>query len=336
MNTVPLISLKGSHEEIGYQYGIQLKNRIHKTVESYSKYFKCTKAELSPKADYFKNKILEFNPDYVTEIEAISKGAEISSQWIYALNARSEILALEENECTAVYYKKTSLLGQNWDWDKDLEDLMVLLKIEHDSGHKILMMTEPGILGKIGLNSSGIGCTLNILRRNKKLDGVPVHIVLRSILDSSTFEYAKSNIFKSGFGRASNIILGCKEGSCYDIEFAGDENFEFTTSNDSLVHTNHYLAKMINPTIDSYNCSHARYDTAKDIIEKQSDQTIDDMKNLLLDRSNKDFPIQRIYKKGIVSENSGTVCSIIMDLKKNTVYFKKGNSTDRNFNIYQL
>jgi len=336
MDSIPVVFLKGSHEEIGYQYGKLLKEKINKTIEFYAKYFNCTEQDLSDKATFFKNKIKEFNIDYVKEIDAISEGSNVKPLWIYALNARSEILAFDENECTSLFYKKTSILGQNWDWGKQLENLIVLLNITYDNGHKILMMTEPGIIGKIGLNNSGLGVCLNILRRNKQLNGVPVHIVLRSILDSTSLSEAKNNIKTSGFGKASNILLGCEDSSCLDIEFAGNENFELISDNDFLLHTNHYLVRKINPDIESYKCSLTRYNTASEIINNQQLQSIENIKNLLLDSSNKNYPIHRKYVKGNILDDSGTVCTIIMDLKKKIIHLKKGNSPDSNFKAYRL
>ena len=66
------------------------------------------------------------------------------------------------------------------------------------------MITEPGIIGKIGLNSSGLGVCLNILRINKRLDGVPVHIVLRAVLDATNINDALDRAKASGQGKASN------------------------------------------------------------------------------------------------------------------------------------
>ena len=87
------------------------------------------------------------------------------------------------NVCTALCFQPTALLGQNWDWSSQLENLAVLLQIRVSENMTIQMLTEPGIIGKIGMNSQGIAACLNILLLNKPLDGVPIHIVLRSILE---------------------------------------------------------------------------------------------------------------------------------------------------------
>ena len=82
-----------------------------------------------------------------------------------------EILTLDvpmgANECTALCFQPTALLGQNWDWSSQLENLAVLLQIRVSENMTIQMLTEPGIIGKIGMNSQGIAACLNILLQNK-------------------------------------------------------------------------------------------------------------------------------------------------------------------------
>jgi isopenicillin-N N-acyltransferase-like protein len=40
---------------------------------------------------------------------------------------------------------------------------MFVQKIIRPDGHQLIQLTEPGILGKIGMNSAGVGVCLNIL-----------------------------------------------------------------------------------------------------------------------------------------------------------------------------
>jgi isopenicillin-N N-acyltransferase-like protein len=67
------------------------------------------------------------------------------------------------NECTSLFCPTNGILAQNWDWDKTLESLMFVQKITRPDRHQLIQLTEPGILGKIGMNSAGLGVCLNIL-----------------------------------------------------------------------------------------------------------------------------------------------------------------------------
>ena len=89
------------------------------------------------------------------------------------LNARTEIMLSNAkpnlmssdgpNECTSLFCPTKGILAQNWDWDKTLESLMFVQKITRSDRHHLIQLTEPGILGKIGMNSAGLGVCLNIL-----------------------------------------------------------------------------------------------------------------------------------------------------------------------------
>lgn len=57
---------------------------------------------------------------------------------------------------------------------------VILLEIDQTPRPNILMATEAGIVGKIGLNSEGLGVCLNLLGpEHNTMRGVPIHIILR-------------------------------------------------------------------------------------------------------------------------------------------------------------
>jgi len=329
------VAVSGRADERGFQHGRILANRIERTVEFYTRIFGQSASVLVELANHFKQKIREFNGEYATEIESVAEGAGLDSSYIYVLNARSELLSLKTNECTAIYFQKTGILGQNWDWASILEPLTVLMRIEHPNGHVIQMITEPGIIGKIGLNSSGIGVCLNILRIKGRLDGLPVHVLLRAILDSQSIDEAKIAVEKAGHGKASNILVGDQHGNCFDIEFARDRSLTIGPQQ-TFVHTNHYIGEHINPNAGIFRCSYARKQTAEEKIKALTTHSVEDMKSILLDRSHGEFPINRRYTPDDVIEEMGTVCSVIMDLPNQTIHLKRGHTVDTDFSRYTL
>jgi isopenicillin-N N-acyltransferase-like protein len=324
------LTISGTADERGYAHGSLLSKEIEATIDFYATVFKQSSREILDRARHFRSVIHEYHPAYCEEIEAIAAGAKIREPlWIYALNSRSEILALDAaahaNECTALCFRSTALLGQNWDWSRQLEELALLLQIKLSESHTIQMLTEPGIIGKIGMNSHGIGTCLNILLINKPLNGVPVHIVLRSILDSRTLEEAKRAIQKAGFGKASNILFGDQEGNFSYIEFAGDESFYAESREQFMIHTNHYLERPINPNEGNFCNSYTRYRVANHKASTLSKFTLDEMKAILTDRSDQEFPIWRAYAPDADLQEVGTVATIVMDLKAQQLHIRKGN-----------
>ena len=333
---LPIIFIKGCAEERGFQHGQKLRQEIHQVIQFYQQIFQKNPEDIFREAAHFQVKIKEYNDKYAQEIEALAEGAQVNPLWIYALNSRTEILSYYPVECTSIYFQKTGILGQNWDWAQPLESLIVLMKIQLTNGHKILMLTEPGIIGKIGMNSRGLGVCLNLLMINQKLTGVPIHILLRSVLDSETITDAKNQLKKAGLGQASSILIGTGIGECLNLEFAGDELFYLEPDQQVLIHTNHFLASSINPPSGMFRRSYLRLKTLKNKLRKESDFSLEKMQKILLDRSNQESPIHQPYIHYPVLGDLGTISTVIMDLKNLTMYIKNGNNLKTNFGKFSL
>jgi isopenicillin-N N-acyltransferase-like protein len=324
------LTISGPPAERGYAHGAALASEIEAMIDYYAAIFQKPSAEILERASHFRRVIHAYNPAFCEEIDGIAAGARIKEPlWVYALNARSEILsfdaAADVNECTAISFQPTTLLGQTWDWARRLEELVVLMQIELSPGHTIRMLTEPGIIGKIGLNSHGLGVCLNILRINKPLDGVPIHIVLRAVLESRTLDDARLAIQKAGQGKASNILCGDQDGNCYDVEFAGDESFLIQPFARFMIHTNHYLARPINPDEGNFRSSYTRLRVANSKTSALTDFSVEAMQTILADRSDCEFPICRPYIADADLQELGTVATIIMDLKARQLHIRRGN-----------
>lgn len=338
---IPVFTFEGSRKEIGLQHGETCRSRIEKSISFYDSLFKIDNTKLKHLANHFKEQIKAFNPVYCTEIEAIAEGADVEPYWIYALNSRTEILNRLVDECTAVYFKNSALLGQNWDWLQDSEDLamIVRLKIKNGTknGFKILTFTEPGIIGKIGLNNYGLGVCLNYLFIDKKDSlGVPVHVLLRSVLESRTIESAASKIDQYDKGTASNILIGDKNGNYLDLELAIERTFFYPTKEPIFVHTNHYLAEGFDNSVDDFAGSLSRYSRANILAKNMHGVTKDEMKFILLDDSDPELPICRKYSFVEDFGQLGTVTTILMDLRNKMIEFSDGNPFENKFSVVKL
>lgn len=332
----PLITLEGTPEEIGYQHGVKLKPKIEQNISFYENLFNLEKEKVKQLSARYKEKILAFNPKYCNEIDAIAEGADVEPYWIYALNSRTEIINRLVDECTAVFFKNSSLLGQNWDWLKESEELAVVLKIKLSNGTKILTMTEPGIIGKIGLNNHGLGVCLNYLHIEKESSGVPVHILLRNVLESRTIEAATRSIDPYNKGTSSNLLIGDKNGNYLDLELAMEQTFFYPTKNSIFIHTNHYLAEGFDNTVDEFAGSLSRFDRASVISRNLSGMTRDEMKLILLDETDDELPICRRYSLVEDFGNLGTVTTIVMDLRRKALSLSLGNPFENKFKTFRF
>ena len=334
------IVISGTARERGRAYGEQLRAEIAQTIDYYAGVFNLSENRILEQAEYFLKVITDFNTDYAIEIEGIAEGAVQDPLWITALNARTEILGLNKpvqlNECTAMCFLHNPVLGQTWDWGKPLENLCVIVQLLRPDGHSIQMLTEPGIIGKIGMNNAGVGVCLNILTLGYPLTGVPIHIILRAILDCKSTEQAGAIIDSAPYGKSSNVIVADKTGNCFVREFAGKETYLVEAFDGNYIHTNHYLGKPINGIDDPlFASSHARLNTVCKRTAAIS-QSVESMKDILSDRSHKTFPVYRPYMPDPILGEVGTVATIIMNLEDLNLHIRKGSKSRAIFNEYRL
>jgi len=331
------ITLAGDPAERGLEHGKLLAAEIQQTVELYLRYFARPEAELISAADEYCRAVRDYTSDYATEIEAIAEGADLAPWKIYALNARTEIINTSAPECTAMYFARNGILGQNWDWLAALEPLCVLATIVRPDGHWIVTLIEPGMLAKIGMNSCGLGVCLNILHQPHAPVSVPVHVVLRAVLDSMSIEQAKQEILRSGNDKASHLLLGDSRGSCFGMELAARAVHELKPANDLLVHTNHYLTPGVAEP-DPESTTRDRLARAQSLGGSAVNQSAEDMRGILLDMSDGERSINSTYRSrnDFAGMDAGTVATLVMDLPNNVLHISQGNNPQRKFTRLEL
>ena len=337
LNGTPDVILRGGPEERGALHGSELLEKIEGVVDFYGDYIGMREAEVFVAARHFKSVIQEFSVDYVLEIEALADAAQINPLWIYAVNSRSEITELGQNECTALFFPRTGLLAQNWDWFAQIENLMVIIRIELPEKHSILMMTEPGIIGKIGLNSAGLGVCLNFLTDPRTRRGLPIHILMRALLEANSLLDIKQDIERAGVGRSGNLLIGAAGGNGIDIEFRTDCSYEFPVDNNIFLHTNHYLGcDLATGTLEQQENTLQRLSHARRLATSVREQSFEELNDILSDCSDSDHPICAPYRERDGIGILGTICTLIMDLPTRTMHLRKGSDPSRGYQIYPI
>jgi isopenicillin-N N-acyltransferase-like protein len=329
------VSLSGNATERGRAHGEQLRADIEETLDYYRSLFALGNAELREQARVFAAIIEAFNPAYAEEIEALAAAANIEPLYAYAMNSRSEILNnLDVPECTAVMNCEEALLAQNWDWSEALESLVVMLAIEREDGHRILTLTEPGIIGKIGMNSAGLGVCLNILKTDRALRGLPVHVLLRAILDCSTMTQARTLLDTTRVGKASHVLIGAANGECLGMEYAAADSHALQPQAGVLLHTNPYLADAGLNTMEAFPSTHERWHRASQLLAEDNSRA--GVRAMLLDQSQAEFSICRPYSPAAAAGfgNVGTVFTVLMELEAGTMQVRPGANPETPF--YQV
>jgi isopenicillin-N N-acyltransferase-like protein len=185
----------------------------------------------------------------------IAEGAEVELADILALNVRTEItFGLFSDGCTALSWRTdtASYLAQNWDWMDEQAQNLIQLTIDQPGKPTIKMITEAGLIGKIGLNSAGVGVCLNAIKA-KGMDPrrIPCHLGLRMVLESSSREEAVQSLSKHGVASSCHMLVGDATGGV-GLEWSSKDlrKIEMNAS-EQVFHTNHYLATHEEGVVDT-------------------------------------------------------------------------------------
>lgn len=348
---LPVVRLRGSSREIGFQHGQVLRERVRATWAFYKSVFEsigASETELKHVAALASKAVRDFDERYAVEMEAIAEAAGLDPWEIVCLNARTEVLVRLRGrtaECTSIFDTKEALLAQNWDWDEFLEKQVFIADVELEDGHRLLTMTEPGMLAKTGMSSAGVGTTLNALGFNPESVGVPIHVLLRAALEAPSFDVALERLMTAPRGTSAHILLGSADGRHAVVEFAGRIVEVVPSRGRFALHTNHYLGCGLSghPVLGfpaggpADSCSRGRFQRAKQLVEQLegTDRTniVDAIVDILRD-SQGVWPICRPMKKVTTDSLSGalgrvgTVCTVIMDLAGRRLLATRGNPFD--------
>lgn len=133
------------------------------------------------------------------------------------------------------------------------------------------------MLAKDGVNSYGLGVCLNRLGCKEDIDGVPVHILLRAVLDCRSVDEATAMLKRTRVGSESNLMLGDASGAGVNAEIAGSTLGISGDQDRDLVHTNHYVHLKSSEASTAEDVLHSvtRYDRARYLANQRSVNTFD-------------------------------------------------------------
>ena len=353
----PIIEIAGTPHRRGVQYGTVARDRIQRSIATYARLFAfcgLTWGEAQVRAARYRDAIAGAAPELLEEMAGIAHGAGVTEDEILALNARTEILPptypaapspawpmlLDHNraagiadwgECTALAVLPAASrdgntwLAQNWDWIGAQRAALVLLRVIDGHGRQLLTLTEAGMLAKIGLNDRGFGVCLNILRSvdDGQAPGMPVHALLRVLLDSDDVAAACATARSLVHGASSNILVADRGGHAASIEVSPRGVAMLTPQNGTLAHTNHFLdagqatqAAALSPLASTEQ----RLDCALTYAARGK-LGMDDLSALLRDTSGGAFAVCRFPESALPPEvRVETVAGVVMDLAECTMW----------------
>lgn len=253
------ILCSGRPYEIGFAHGAMGQEEVHASIQTcqamFADYANLSWQEAQKRALSYVEAITRFDASLLEECKGIADGAGVTLADILALNMRNEVVTMPEalaDGCTSVAVlpeatkNGQTYLGQNWDWKASQKKALLLLHIQQNAPlPHITMVTEGGIVGKIGCNSAGLGVCLNALGCRGGGQGVPLHFVLRGILNSRKLSDALGRINQLPNACAANFLMAHKEGEALDVEKAPHDFAVFYPESGFLVHTNHFITSRL-------------------------------------------------------------------------------------------
>jgi isopenicillin-N N-acyltransferase like protein len=351
------IDCSGTPYEIGHQHGTAARGKIHGSIAFYSSFFVETSALDWPRveltAQTFIPALQSKWPRYLEEMKGVADGADLDIKSIVALNVRTEIafgLFKEEEEegvegtwvgngkangengygngstsqwlqdgCTSLAWKTkdASWLAQNWDWREEQKANLIALSIAQADMPTIKMVTEAGIIGKIGFNSEGVGVCLNAIRAaGMDSNRLPVHLGLRMVLESISKEKAEEMLRDVGIASACNMVIADETGGMsLECSALGFQKIK-TDGKGRVFHSNHYLKEPDKGVVDTVSPRDTldRIERIEILADKMGEEpTMERLTDAFKDE--KGFPASICRAKSGKKSIGATLFNIVMELK---------------------
>ena len=337
------------------RHGSQAKEQVLGTIAFYRNLFLevCSMEwpdVLREAAEYIPH-LTELCPEYLEEIQGIGLAIQDNDSWItwldvLAVNVRTEIMFglftdrkkddIPLDGCTSLGWKGAdggdSFLAQNWDWyPAQAKNLIVVQVAPGEAGQPgFSMVTEAGLIGKIGMNNAGVGCCFNAIKaRGIDRTKLPLHFALRVVLDSPSMEAAIEKLERIGVAGSGHILVGDRTGSTgLECTSRGIKRLRMDGAG-RVVHTNHLL--LDHPGVDEppwLKDSPVRVARMNQLLAaaKNDSPTYEEIFDMFKDEEGYPGSINRTAEG---AAGAGTLFNIIMDLTHRKAWVKFGKTTDR-------
>lgn len=351
----PLITVKGTHFEIGLQIGEACKEQILHSIVNARMLIENAHEDLQldwQGAQIQARKYLPFAqeryPQYVDEIEGMAKGAGVLLDDLMVVNAMEAVTmdALHLTKCTslAVNEDRTAdghvLIAHNEDWLPEDERDVYIVHALPDDEPPFIAMTYGGLLPNIGFNAEGIAQCCDSVYPSDSRIGIPRVIASRAVLGARTPAEAINSMLISQRAAGYNHLLAHESGELYSVEVSA-RRFAIIYGEDGLlVHTNHYLdynMQLIEKDPDELISTRIRYFRALRLLYKTPLHSVKSLQAILKDHMN--FP------NSICSHSESdldplcrekTINSLVIDLTTRTMHLAWGNPCRSGYHAYYL
>ena len=211
------------------------------------------------------------------------------------------------------------------------QENLILLTIHQTNLPTIKVVTEAGLIGKIGLNSLGVGVCFNAIRaKGLSAHHVPVHLGLRMVLESSTAATAIATLESQGMASSAHMLIADPSGAmgfeCTSTTFA---KLGMDARN-RVAHSNHLLLEHPG-VVDTRWLGDSPFRVARitELAQRYDASTGEpsfaDFSRLFEDEANYPAAINREVQ---APGKSQTLFNIVMDLNERRAVVRLGRPTE--------
>ena len=252
-----MLVLKGDNYEVGVKAGTALAKLIKKAVVYYRGLIKKLSAnkpaQTRDRISRYKKFLMKEGEAYYKELVGTAKGSGIALDDIILLNFRTDLLNREAkqnekpHECTSIglVANKTKdgkiIVSQSWDFLCAPDKFILMIDYRINKKPRFITMAEAGMLGKIGINETGLAVNTNLLACGYSSIGMSTALLLRKSLEQESVQGVIAAVTNQQRAGTSYILCGDKD-LLLGIEYTPDDYAVIMPEDGILLHTNHFLA----------------------------------------------------------------------------------------------
>ncbi len=267
-----LVKIHGAPSERGRQFGSQRAPSIALWLSAWLDSLRASGIEdpdrylamMMDETDFLPA-IRQHTPELDDEVNAIAAGAKVPPQHLFAAQLMDEeweyrrhYLASNrtQQKCSCLAIKAgladATWIGQNMDlgaWTNGHQLLLEIAAHEHEAG--VLLLTVGGLIGLIGINTSGIALCVNSLPQLPSArSGLPVAYLVRKILSATSLSDAADRIRTLPHATGQHYLIADSE-EIRSFEASASGVAEYVSPNSHrFFHTNHpRVAKETRPLL---------------------------------------------------------------------------------------
>lgn len=337
---VRVIHVKGTHYDVGYQIGTQLKANLARNVEGMKQ--REGWPRLKAEAGLFLQYSKKYVPEYVSEVQGAADAAGLAiedlfptlceeigdSNYTYTSGC-SDLIASND-----VTLDGSVLVAHNNDTGVSTQEHVTIIHYEVEGEPEIVAVGYGGLGISVGYNSAGISLTGNQLDSNDMRVGVPRMLLVRKILAARTIGEAIDAAILGDRASNYNQVIADANGEIYSIEGSATDYEPIYSMEGYHVHTNHYTSprmRRFEYDPQQITSSIVRYNRGRRLMKNHAGEiTVEKLQEFLSDHVNHPRSICR-HGKWVK-----TTFSIVINLNTLTMYLARGNPCEVNYNEYNL